>query len=138
MSAADCVFCKIVAGQIPCQRLFENEHVLAFLDINPLAPGHAVLIPRVHAQRFEDLSAEQAAELARAVGPLARKILKATGAPDYNLLQNNGPSSGQVVPHVHLHIIPRTPGDGLGYRWNARSASGEALARLASAITAAD
>jgi histidine triad (HIT) family protein len=139
MPAADpgCVFCKIVAGRVPCQRLFENEQVLAFLDINPLCPGHAVVIPKAHAERLEQLDPSVSAEIARRLGPLARGILSATGAADYNILQNNGPASGQVVPHVHFHIIPRSAGDGLGYRWNAGPSDPAELAALAERIAAA-
>ena len=99
MSAADRVFCKIVAGEIPCHRVFENDRVLAFLDINPLSVGHTVVIPRAHAVRFEQLSVDDAAALAGAIGPLAGRILSAVGWEDYNLLQNNGSSAGQVVMH---------------------------------------
>ncbi len=134
MSAADCVFCKIVAGEIPCHRLFEDERVLAFLDINPLAAGHTVLIPKTHAVRFEDMAAADTSALACAIGPVARRVLAAVAADDYNVLQNNGPIAGQVVMHVHVHIIPRRRRDGLGYRWLAGSASSDELAALAGRI----
>ena len=134
MSAGDCIFCKIVSGEIPCHRLFEDESVLAFLDINPLAVGHTVLIPKTHAVRFEDMAAADTAALACAIGPLARRILTTVGADDYNVLQNNGPIAGQVVMHLHVHIIPRRRGDGLGYRWLAGSASSDELAALAGKI----
>ena len=107
MSTADCVFCKIVAGEIPCHRLFENERVLAFLDINPLAAGHTVLIPKMHAVRFENMATDDASALACAIGPVARRVLAAVEVDDYNVLQNNGPIAGQVVLHLHVHIIPR-------------------------------
>lgn len=136
MSVADCVFCKIVAGEIPCHRVFENERVLAFLDINPLSLGHTVVIPRAHAVRFEQLSEDDAAALAGAIGPLARRILSAVGSEDYNLLQNNGSSAGQVVMHVHIHIIPRRANDGLGFRWKPKAAAPEELSTLASRISA--
>ena len=134
MSAVDCVFCKIVAGEIPCHRVFEDERVLAFLDINPLAAGHTVLIPRTHAVRFEDLTADDAAALAVSIGPLARRILSAVDQQDYNLLQNNGELAGQVMMHLHVHIIPRRRDDGLGYRWLVGSASSGELAALADMI----
>ncbi|MBU0637524.1 MAG: HIT family protein [Planctomycetes bacterium] len=135
-AVADCVFCKIVAGEIPCQRVFENEHVLAFLDINPLSEGHTVVIPKVHAERLEGLDASQTAELARCFGTLATKLMQATGAGAYNVLQNNGALAGQVVPHVHFHLIPRRPDDGLGYRWNAKQAPPEELENLRARIEA--
>ncbi len=136
MSLADCVFCKIVSGEIPCHRVFENERVLAFLDINPLSLGHTVVIPRTHAVRFEQLSEDDAAALAGAIGPLARRILSAVESQDYNLLQNNGSSAGQVVMHVHVHIIPRRANDGLGFRWKAGPAAPQELSALASKISA--
>ena len=133
----DCIFCKIIRGEIPCQRVFENEHLLAFLDINPLATGHTVVIPKHHAERLEDLSADQAAELARSFGRLAQAVVLIVGGEGYNILQNNGSAAGQVVPHVHFHIIPRRAGDGLGYRWNAKSAVPDELAQLSERIRTA-
>ena len=134
MSAADCVFCKIVAGEIPCHRVFEDERVLAFLDINPLAAGHTVLIPKTHVVRFEHMAAVDASALACAIGPVARRVLPALEADDYNVLQNNGELAGQVVMHLHVHIIPRRLRDGLGYRWITASATSDELAALASRI----
>ena len=133
----NCIFCKIIRGEIPCQRVFENKHLLAFLDINPLATGHTVVIPKHHADRLEDLSADQAAELARSFGQIAQAIVPTVGGEGYNILQNNGSVAGQVVPHVHFHIIPRRKGDGLGYRWNAKSALPDELAELAERIRTA-
>lgn len=136
MSAGESIFTKIVKGQIPCHRIFENDRVLAFLDVNPLAEGHTLVVPKRQVERLEDLPPEDAAEIARHLGTIARRVLAATGAEGYNILQNNGRVSGQVVPHVHFHIIPRRSDDGLGYRWNAGSASSEQLAALAERISA--
>jgi histidine triad (HIT) family protein len=119
MSDPDCIFCKIVAGQIPALRVFEDEAVLAFLDVGPLAEGHVLVIPKRHYHRLEDMPADAVADLARHLPRLGRAVMKATSAPGYNVLQNNGREAGQVVGHVHVHIIPRAAGDGLGYRWNA-------------------
>lgn len=118
-SDPNCIFCKIVAGQIPCMKVFEDARILAFLDIGPLAEGHLLVIPKTHAERLEQMSPDDVAAVVRHVPRLARAVLQVTGAAGYNLLQNNGKVSGQVVPHVHFHIIPRTDGDGLGYRWPA-------------------
>jgi histidine triad (HIT) family protein len=136
VGGSDCVFCKIVAGQIPCHRVFENEQILGFLDIAPLAPGHTVVIPKSHAERLDQLSLEVAAEIARHLGTIGRRVVSVTAAEGYNVLQNNGAVAGQVVPHVHFHIIPRRGDDGLGYRWNARSAAQDELAALAARINA--
>jgi histidine triad (HIT) family protein len=125
--SADCVFCKIVAGEIPSLRLFEDRHAVAFLDIAPLAPGHTLLIPRQHAARLTDLPPDELADVVRPLPRLARAILEASGAEGLNVLQNNGPAAGQVVEHFHIHLIPRRSGDGLGFRWNAaRYGAGEA------------
>jgi histidine triad (HIT) family protein len=131
---SDSIFTRIIRREIPCHLLFENEHVIAFLDIAPLAPGHALVIPKRQVERLEQLPAEEAAEVARQLGPLAEKIVRLTGANGYNILQNNGPSAGQVVPHVHFHIIPRRDGDGLGFRWNAGSSRPDELSSLAEQI----
>lgn len=130
------IFARIAAGEIPCQRVFENEHVLAFLDIRPLAEGHTLVIPKRPVTRFEELTDAEAAELGRALRTVARKVVAATGAAGYNLLQNNGLVAGQEVPHVHFHIIPRRAGDGLGFRWRPQERSAEELAALAARIAA--
>ena len=104
------IFAKIVAGEIPCQRVFENEHVLAFLDINPLAEGHVLLIPKRAVERLEDLTPAEGAELGRQIPVLVRKVMATTGAAGCNVLQNNGAVAGQEVPYVHFHIIPPPAG----------------------------
>ncbi len=119
MPDPDCVFCKIVAGGIPSLKIYEDDVILSFLDIGPLAEGHLLIIPKVHTERLEDTDPETLAHVARQLPRLAKAVLKVTGATDYNLLQNNGRVSGQVVPHVHFHIIPRTASDAIGYRWPA-------------------
>jgi histidine triad (HIT) family protein len=124
-----CVFCKIVDGRIPSWRVFEDENTLAFLDIGPLAPGHLLVIPRRHFERLWDMAEPVAAALAASLPRLSRAVVRATGADGCNVLQSNGEVSGQLVPHVHFHIIPRKSGDGLGYRWPSRTyAEGEAQA----------
>jgi histidine triad (HIT) family protein len=129
-----CLFCRIIGGQIPCHRIDENQHVLAFLDINPLTAGHTIVVPKHHAEFLEALPPEWVEGLARALGPLAARVARALGAAGYNVLVNNGQAAGQVIPHVHFHIIPRREGDGLGYRWKARAASESELAELAARI----
>jgi histidine triad (HIT) family protein len=126
-SAPDCIFCRIADGRIPAHTVYESSAVLAFLDINPLCEGHTVVIPRAHAERLHELDPAAAAEVGRILGDLARRIVAAVGAEGYNVLQNNGAAAGQVVPHVHFHIIPRRSGDGLGFRWNAQSRTAEQL-----------
>jgi histidine triad (HIT) family protein len=137
-SPRESIFSKIIKGEIPCHRVFENDHVLAFLDITPLSEGHTLVVPKRQVERLEELSSEEVSEIARQLGGIAKRVLAATGATDYNLLQNNGKLSGQEVPHVHFHIIPRRAGDGLGYRWNAQPADQDELAALAKRINSAD
>lgn len=117
MPDANCVFCKIVAGQIPCHRLFEDDDTLAFLDIGPLAEGHLLVIPKAHYARLDDMPAELAGRVLAHLPTLGRALIQATGAAGFNVLQNNGAVAQQEVGHVHFHLIPRAAGDGLGYRW---------------------
>jgi histidine triad (HIT) family protein len=131
---AGCIFCKIIRGEIPCQRVWESEHVLAFLDIQPLAVGHTVIVPKHHVPSLEDLPESWAQRLGPSLGLVAGVVARVVGAEGYNVLQNNGAIAGQVVPHVHFHVVPRRPGDGLGYRWKTRAASGAELEGLAGRI----
>ena len=115
----DCIFCKIVAVEIPASVVHEDESVLAFLDVGPLAEGHLLVIPRDHHAKLSELPAPASAHLGSLLPRLARALLEVTGADGFNLLVNEGRSAGQLVPHVHMHLIPRSGGDLLGYRWNA-------------------
>ena len=108
---APCVICSIVEGRIPAQRVYEDEHCLAFLDVRPAAPGHTMLVPKVHVSRVEDLSPEQARALFAALHRILAPIKDAVGADATTIGVNNGPGSGQEVPHVHIHILPRRRGD---------------------------
>lgn len=122
----DCIFCKIVAGEIPSARVYEDEGKMAFMDIGPVRPGHVLLIPKAHYERVTDLPAEVAADLFSVAPEIASAVVAAAGASGFNIFQTNGACSGQVVPHVHLHIIPRHEDDGYSFRWRAGSyADGE-------------
>jgi histidine triad (HIT) family protein len=132
---AETVFTKIIAGEIPCFRVYEDVHVLAFLDINPLSKGHTLVIPKEPAETIDQLPDESAAALGRALPRISRAVLQATGAQAFNILQNNGAAAHQAVPHVHFHIIPKYPdGSGLGIGWPARSLNAEEGQALALAI----
>ena len=113
----NCIFCKIADGQIPAAKVFETDAVVAFLDIAPVAPGHVLVVPKDHHARLADTPPEVAAALAAELPRLTRAVLAATGAPALNVLQNNGREAGQVVDHVHFHLIPRRPGDEFRYSW---------------------
>lgn len=132
---ATTIFTKIIAGEIPCFRIYEDDKVFAFLDINPLSRGHTLVIPKEPAETIDQLSEESAAALGRVLPRLSRAILQATGATAFNILQNNGVTAHQAVMHVHFHIIPKyADGSGLGIQWPARSLSAEEGQSLATAI----
>ncbi|MCP4897147.1 MAG: HIT family protein, partial [bacterium] len=113
------IFDKIISGEIPCHKVYEDEHVLAFLDIGPLSPGHTLVIPKERKAFLHELSDDASAALGRILPRLCRAVLHATGAKAYNILQNNGSEAHQVVLHVHFHIIPKVGERGLGVGWNA-------------------
>src|SRR5688500_10903958 len=105
---AETIFTKIIRGEIPAHKVYEDDRVLAFLDISPLSPGHTLVIPKEPAATLDELDDESAAAIGRVLPRLARAVKKATGCEAYNLLQNNGPLAHQAVFHVHFHIIPKT------------------------------
>jgi len=109
-----CIFCRIVHGEASAHVVYEDERVMAFLDINPCSPGHTLIIPKVHVQRLEELPEEEAIALFRALHRLLDPLQRAVGAESTTIGVNNGPESGQEVPHVHIHVIPRFRGDGGG------------------------
>lgn len=132
---ADTIFTKIIAGEIPCFRVYEDDKVFAFLDISPLSKGHTLVIPKEPAETLDQLSDESAAALGRALPRISRAVLQATGASAFNILQNNGRSAHQAVIHVHFHIIPKYPdGTGLGIGWQPRTLGAEEGKALAAAI----
>ena len=132
MSDEKTIFGKIIDGEIPCHKVYEDEYVLAFLDVGPLSRGHTLLLPRERKAHLHELSDESAAALGRVLPRLCRAVMKATGATAYNVLQNNGSAAHQVVMHVHFHIIPKFDDAGLGIGWNAGSLDDAMVIRLLS------
>ena len=132
---SDTIFGKIIRGEIPCHRVYEDEQVLAFLDVNPIARGHTLVIPKEAVVTLDQLSDDSAAAIGRVLPRIARAVLAATGARAYNVLQNNGTMAHQAVMHVHFHIIPKwDDGSGLGVGWNAsKLADGGELAKAIAA-----
>ncbi|MBV0902261.1 HIT family protein [Haloarcula salina] len=108
----DCIFCQIVAGDIPSRTVYEDDSVLAFLDANPLAPGHTLVIPKAHHERLNDTPADVAGEVLSTVHELVPAVEGAVDAPASTVAFNNGEEAGQEVPHVHAHIVPRFAEDG--------------------------
>ena len=115
------IFTKIIQGEIPCHKIYEDEYVLAFLDIGPLSDGHTLVIPKEQKAQLDELSDESAAAIGRVLPRLARAVMKATGADSYNILQNNGSAAHQAVLHVHFHIIPKFSDSGLAITWDCGS-----------------
>jgi histidine triad (HIT) family protein len=132
---AETIFTKILRGEIPCHKVYEDDRVFAFLDIGPLSSGHTLVIPKEPAETLDLLSDDSAAAIGRVLPRIARAVLRATGATSYNVIQNNGRPAHQFVMHVHFHIIPKfEDGSGLEMTWNAGSLDGATGAALAKKI----
>jgi histidine triad (HIT) family protein len=132
------IFTRIILGEIPCHKVYQDSHVLAMLDINPIAPGHTLVIPTEPAETLDKLSDDSAAAIGRLLPRLCRAVCKATGCNAYNLLQNNGSGAHQAVMHVHFHIIPKPdPSRGLGIGWPASKLDNAAGTDLAKSIARA-
>jgi histidine triad (HIT) family protein len=129
-----CIFCKIIAGQIPSHRVFEDDAVFAFLDIQPLVPGHTLVIPKAHHATVMEIPPEVLGAVNQRIPSLSRAVLAATGAPACHVLVNNGSEAMQSVHHLHYHIIPRQDGDSFRIPWPAGSLDKEAGAKMAQSI----
>ncbi len=130
----ECVFCRIVAGEIPAARLIETDLVISFMDIAPVNHGHCLVVPRRHAATLLELTEEELHDCVLTAQRLARAVMKATGSPGLNLLQNNDRCAGQLVGHAHFHVIPRSPDDGFSFGWRQDSYAEGELERMACAI----
>ncbi|WP_422002853.1 HIT family protein [Reyranella sp.] len=115
---ADCIFCKIVAGQIPCFKLLEDERTIAFMDINPVNPGHALAVAKGHWPTVDVIPTEVLGAVAATAQRVAKAVITALEPGGVNLLQANGPGAGQSVPHLHIHVMPRRPGDAVALNWD--------------------
>lgn len=114
---SNCIFCRIAAGEIPSDKVYEDDLIVAFMDINPVAPGHVLVVPKRHSTEIMGMTDEEMSAAALAVKRIAAAAVAATGAEGFNVLNNCGRAAGQAVDHVHFHVIPRSSGDGRGYRW---------------------
>ncbi len=129
---SDCIFCKIVAGEIPASKVYEDDHVLAFLDITQVTQGHTLVIPKQHFRNVLDLEPQVAADLFSAVPAIARQLKEKLGASGLNIVNNNEEAAGQTVFHTHIHLLPRFDhNDGLSIHFKTKEPDFEALAQLA-------
>lgn len=108
-----CVFCKIISGEIPSCKVFEDDKTLAFLDIKPVHPGHTLVIPKKHFQNLEEINPQDLADLIQVVKKIGGLLKDKLQIEGYIVISNNDAVAGQVVPHLHFHVIPRRSGDGL-------------------------
>ena len=131
---ANCIFCKIIAGQIPCVKVYEDETVLSFLDVGPLVEGHTLVIPKAHHATVMEIPPEVLAAVNARIPKIARAVLAATGAKACHVLVNNGAEAMQSVGHLHYHILPRRAGDTFRIPWPAGKL--DKGAELAKAIAA--
>ena len=135
MSASqDCIFCKIIAGEIPSFKLFEDDATLAFMDINPANDGHALIIPKEHAKDVHAVSDEAISRTVLTAKKIAAAVEKTVSPRGINLVQCNGPAAGQSVFHFHMHVLPRREGDDLKMNWGLKPGDMDAIGKLAEKI----
>jgi len=132
----DCIFCKIVSNEIPATKVYEDADFVAFLDLHPTQPGHTLVIPKAHYERFESTPPEVVGKLFQVARAVAPGVVRAVEAPGFVVSTNNGPAAGQVIFHTHVHIIPRKSNDGLA-PWGHREYQGNERDEIAKKIRAA-
>lgn len=130
----DCIFCKIIAAEIPCFRLYEDEDTLAFMDINPASEGHALVIPKEHFPDVHEASDAAISATVVTAKKIASAINKTLNPDGMNLLQCNGPAAAQSVLHFHMHVLPRRDGDELKLNWGLAPGDMAAIGKLAERI----
>jgi histidine triad (HIT) family protein len=131
---AQCVFCRIIKGELPCSKVYEDDRVISFLDINPVSTGHTLVVPKKHWATLFEISEEDLRACTAASKKIATAVHKATKASGLNLLQNNYRAAGQLIDHVHFHLIPRFPNDDFMRSWPAKPSYQHELARLVEKI----
>ncbi len=140
-NSEDCIFCKIVRGEIPSSKIFEDEICMAFMDVFPVREGHSLLIPKEHYQNLLDVEKDVAAHLARRLVDLTRKVNKVIEPDGILTSAANGKGAGQEIPHLHFHVIPRNHGDDFGFRfpegYRSEMADRDRLDKIASEINKA-
>jgi histidine triad (HIT) family protein len=133
-SDPNCIFCKIVNGEVPSFKLYEDAATLAFMDINPVHDGHCLVIPKAHSATVFEIEPEDFAAAARTATKVAKAVKAAVACDGFNLMQANGEGAGQSVGHVHLHIIPRKSGDRLLFNWQPKPGDRDGIAAVAARI----
>ncbi|MBI1208038.1 MAG: HIT domain-containing protein [Azospirillum sp.] len=132
-----CIFCRIIAGEIPCFKLYEDDRTLAFMDINPVNPGHCLVVPKEHDPNLYDSSPKTLTDAIVTAQKVAVAVRRALDPAGLNLLQANGPGAAQSVQHFHLHVIPRRHDDGMAMNWGIKAGDMVAIGALAERIRAA-
>ena len=130
----DCIFCKIIRGEIPCFKVLEDADVLALMDVNPIAPGHVLVIPKHHAKDILETPLDCVGKAFAGAGRVARAVQKTLAPDGINILQANGPGAKQSVFHLHVHVIPRGMDDGLSMNWELAPGDKDQIGRLAEQI----
>ena len=130
----DCIFCKIIRGEIPCFKVLEDADVLALMDVNPIAPGHVLVIPKHHAKDILETPLDCVGKAFAGAGRAARAVQKTLAPDGINILQANGPGAKQSVFHLHVHVIPRGMDDGLSMNWELAPGNMDQIGRLAEQI----
>lgn len=130
----DCVFCKIISGVLPSCNVYEDDSVIAFLDLAPIKPGHSLIVPKEHHQNIIEMPPHLGSKVTAALSKVGKALMRATDAEGFNILQNNFHAAGQIVMHVHWHIIPRHKNDGLELWQHGSYGSKAEMAELANKI----
>jgi histidine triad (HIT) family protein len=132
-----CVFCRIINKELPAARLYEDDEVISFLDINPVNLGHTLVVPKKHYELLLDISGDELGRVVKILPSIARAVVTATKADGFNVFQTNGACSGQTVPHLHFHIVPRHIQDGFSFGWRQMKYNGDERERMQTNIISA-
>ena len=130
----NCLFCKIAAGEVPCKKLYEDANSIAFLDIYPTSKGHSLVVPKSHYATLLDIPEMELKEIMAAVQQVSAAVMRATKAEGFNIIQNNRQAAGQVINHLHFHIVPRSGGYGLKMSMGSRKAEEHELSEWEKSI----
>ena len=133
---ADCIFCKIIRGEIPSFKIFEDDEILAFMDVNPIATGHALVIPKFHSKDIHETPAEWVGITFAGAKRIAEAVEKTLEPAGINIVQANGPGAKQSVFHLHVHVMPRGMDDGLTMNWELEPGDMDEIGKLAEQIAA--